>query len=522
MSEAESIYQAWNTSANKRAVTPVARATGAFDTFRATGFDIVTTRLLAYQQKYGSYKAAEQTWRLLEKFERRNGDIVARELMKVLRDNTVLKGILAQFPAAMFRKLSDDALEFATTLDPNNVVFPNTGKRIRIVRMIGKGGMEGAVYLGEEQNGKKYAVKHFPRESYKVIGYGGPTPRNRLDKTNQYLMRYLEAALTTTCVDVLTLGRDDYVLLELGEGSVEYTTVNMSDIVSVFEDLRKLYEFSRHYMTVDVTQDVGVLHLDIHGGNLMRFGGKLRLIDFGIAMIFSPGHEEMVRSANPLAYIRTNPNLYFQAESLLESKKDFYDQQKGSWKKYIDDWQQAYRVAPELQLCESCNRWYPAGVDIKQCQRCHSKKIVTVKLRESQINAVAKYKGVSPGTIGDNPYAHCTVTSVNPQEYGCIVLTAVLIKEIWAATEHGRNLGMGGGLARDIVNVNVYSQARRGMHLFKGESQAGVVQILLAWFDEMMRRLFDGESFSARDAVTFFGGTRGSQASRQRRHSVAF
>ncbi|MCP3707691.1 serine/threonine-protein kinase [Paraburkholderia sp. CNPSo 3274] len=521
-SEAESIYQAWNTSASKRAVTPVARVTGKFDEFRAHGFDIVTTRLLAYQRTHGSHKTAEQTWKLLEKFERRNGDIVARELMKVLQAGTVLKGMLAQFPAAMFPKLSDDAQEYATKLDPNNVVFPKTGKRIRIVRMLGKGGMGGAVFLGEEQNGQRYAVKHFVRDSYTVTGYGGPTPRNRLDKTSQYLMRYFEAALTTTCVDVLTLGRDEYVLLELGEGTVDYTTLNMSDIISVFEDLRKLYEFSRHYMTVDVTQDVSVLHLDIHGENLMRFGGKLRLIDFGQAIIFSPGQDDMVRSASPVAYVKTNPNLYFQNDSFLESKKAYYDQEQGSWKKYIDDWQQAYRVAPEVLLCESCNRQYPAGLDIKECLRCGSRKIVTAKLREVDINAIARLKGVSPGTIGDNPYAHGTVTSVDPQEYGCIVLTAVLIKEIWSATEHGRNLGMGGASARAIVNVNVYSQARRGMHLFKGEAQAGVVQILLMWFDEMMRRLFDGESFSARDAVTFFGGTRGSQASRLRRHSVAF
>ena len=102
------------------------------------------------------------------------------------------------------------------------------------------------------------------------------------------------------------------------------------------------------------------------------------------------------------------------------------------------------------------------------------------------------------------------------------MLTAVLIKEIWAATESGRDLGMGGGAARAIMNVNVYSKARQGFHQFEGQSQAGVVGLLLQWFDEMMRRLFDGERFTAKDAVLFFGGVRGAQPSRQRRHSVAF
>jgi len=72
------------------------------------------------------------------------------------------------------------------------------------------------------------------------------------------------------------------------------------------------------------------------------------------------------------------------------------------------------------------------------------------------------------------------------------------------------------------MNVEVYSKARRAFHQFKGEGQAGVVQLLLLWFDEMMRRLFDGEKFTARDAVLFFGGNRGTQPSRHRRHSVAF
>jgi hypothetical protein len=522
-SEAESIYQTWNTSAGRQAVAPQALPTGAFDTYRkAGGFDVVATRVLAYKNSKGTLKAAEQAWKLLEKFKRRNGEIIAREVMKVLQANVTLKGMLAQFPASMFPDLSDNAREFSAQVDPNHVVFPKTGKRIRILKMLGKGGMGGAVFLGEAADGHKYAVKHFLRDTHAIAGYGGTTPRAHLDKTSTYLMKYFEAALTTTCVDAITIGRDEYVLLELGEGSVDYKTLNMSDLQSVFEDLAKLYEYSKNYMTVHVTQDVSVLHLDIHGENLMRFAGKLRLIDFGQALIFSPGQQEAVRAAKPVTYDKTNPDLYFQNDSFLEGKKAFHDESKGSWKRYIDDWQQAYRVAPEVLLCQGCSRQYPASLIIKECFRCGSKKIVTAKLRQVDIEATARLKGVSPGKIGDNPYANGTVGSVNPQQYGCIVLTAVLIKEVWAASEKGRDLGMGGKAAPAIMNVNVYSQARSGMHLFKGEGQAGVVQLLLMWFDEMMRRLFDGETFSARDAVSFFGGNRSTQPSRTRRHSVSF
>ena len=44
-SEAESIYQAWNTSTARRSVTPQSRAVGTFDTFRTNGFDVLVNRL---------------------------------------------------------------------------------------------------------------------------------------------------------------------------------------------------------------------------------------------------------------------------------------------------------------------------------------------------------------------------------------------------------------------------------------------------------------------------------------------
>lgn len=523
-SEAETIYQEWNTKGNRRAVTPTARAMGAFDQhLKAGGFDIVKNRLLAYSRKKGTMKAAEQTWKLLEKFKRRNGEIVAREVMKVLESENTLKNMLSQWPASTFGNLSDDARAFAETLDPNNIRFPNSGKHVHVIRMLGKGGMGGAVFLAEDDTGHRYALKHFQKKEHAIPGFGGDTPRNKLDRVNTYLLRYFEAALTTTCIDALIIGRDEYVLLELGEGGVDYTKLNISDIQSVFEDLGRLENFSRHHMNVDITQDVSVLHLDIHGENLMRFDGKLRLIDFGVAMLYSPSQDQMVRDAQPIAYDRNNQNLYIQYGDLLDSKKAYYDdQRRASWQEYISNWQKAYREAPEVQLCQSCKRQYPAGLKIAECYKCGSKKIVPAKLRREDINALARLKGVSPGTIGDNPYATGTVKSVNPKQYACVVMTAVLIKEIWSATEAGTDLGMGGKAARAIRNVEVYPQARMGQHKFSNQPQSSVTALLLLWFDEMMRRLFDGEDFTARDAVQFFGGSRGSSPSRQRRHSVSF
>jgi len=99
-------------------------------------------------------------------------------------------------------------------------------------------------------------------------------------------------------------------------------------------------------------------------------------------------------------------------------------------------------------------------------------------------------------------------------------MTVVLIKEIWAAIERGRDLGMGGKPANMIPNIKVYSLARRGLHFIKDEPQAALIDVLLLWFDEMMRRLCEGEPFSARDAIGFLGGTGGLIESRRRRRSI--
>ena len=526
-SEAESIYKAWNTRAAKAATTPQARATGAFDTFRQNGFDVVVDKLNRYRTRNGDRAAAEQVWKLLDKFGRRKGNAVASELLKAMKADNDLKRIIENHPAENFRNLSDVTIGYAATLDPNHVIFEG-GLHVKVLRKLGQGGMGGAVFLAEDGDGKKYALKHFLRPNYKIDGFGVNTPRGKLDKTQTYLLKYFEAALTTTCVDALTIGRDEYILLQLGEGDVDYTKLNMADVVSVFRDMQRLYEYDKHHMKTDITQGVSVIHMDIHGENLMRFGGELRLIDFGQALIYCPGQDEKVRAAEAIRYDRNNHNLYFQNEDYLNSKKAYFDPDRGSWQSYIADWQAAYRVAPIIQMCTGCNRRYPAGLDIKTCMGCGGRNIEHRKLTRAEIEQAARVKTVtsgkplSPGSIGDNPYATGRVNSVNPQQYGCIVLTAVLIQEIWAASEKGVDKGMGGSAARAIMNVEVYSKARLGQYKFKAEGQAGMVDILLGWYDEMMRRLFDGEPFTARDAVTYFGGGKGVSGNRQRRHSVSF
>ena len=62
----------------------------------------------------------------------------------------------------------------------------------------------------------------------------------------------------------------------------------------------------------------------------------------------------------------------------------------GSWQKYIEDWQQAYREAPVVKCCTGCRRQYPVSLEITECFRCGSKKIETAKLRRADMRSLAK------------------------------------------------------------------------------------------------------------------------------------
>ncbi|MBK9368946.1 MAG: hypothetical protein IPN01_22045 [Deltaproteobacteria bacterium] len=77
------------------------------------------------------------------------------------------------------------------------------------------------------------------------------------------------------------------------------------------------------------------------------------------------------------------------------------------------------------------------------------------------------------------------------------MLTAVLIKRTWVAMDREGKLNTGiGKNAKGIENVVIYSTARKLMPKLRAASpgQALLIELLLLWFDEMMRRLFAGEA----------------------------
>ena len=297
---------------------------------------------------------------MLEKFNRRQGEVVAREAFKVVQANQTLKGLLAQFPALRFGDLNDGARDFAKKLDPNNVVFPKTGKQVKILRMLGKGGMGGAVFLGEDQTGHKYAVKHFVRANHTVPGYAKDTARGKLDKTSHYLMKYFEAALTTTRVR-----RPHDRARRVCAPRVRRGQRELQDA----EHLGHSERLRGHAKAIRVQPP---LHDRGHHAGCQRspprhpwrepdaVRGKLRLIDFGQALIFSPGQEEDVRTAKAVKYDRNNSDLYFQNDSFLEGKQDSTTQTKAAGSATFEDWQKAYREAPVVKLSRGLQPPIPA------------------------------------------------------------------------------------------------------------------------------------------------------------------
>lgn len=570
-SPAEKIYSAFATRSVKTKISAAAIADGRFHHFlKGDGFKPLIDGLLKLYQDNGETltgqsKTLEQLWKLLSKMMRRHGLIVTHELVKVIKKAPKLLWLLenlagdytprretstkAQAKMSAGREVWDEL----TTLH-----FPNAKKTITILKMLGKGGMGGAVYLGQDEEGERFAVKHFPGDYkseryrtiesviedlndkisagrgdvaahrkaltrwesvlakvkknpiYKSVHGGTLTPTEAKVRVDKWLNRFGEASKTSTCLDFIQRGSDQYLLLALGEGSVDWSDVTMADIIAVFQDLDTVEHYNRHHMEVDIVQDVGILHLDIHGENLMRFNGRLRLIDFGQALLYAPDTVKALGKVEEPDYqeMRFKRNLY-QVGS-VEGAKYFTDPSGGTAAKYIEDWR-GYTATPTVKVCQSCNRQYPDLQSFTECMACGAKPLAKAKLRRADMESLAKLKKVKVETLLTGPFKSAQVPDLSPAQYGCMVLTIVLIKEMWAKEESKGQLNTGfGANATQVVNVEVYSTARRLLPKLKAAhaSCAMMVELLLFWYDEMMRRLFAGEPFAAADAVRYFQPTK--------------
>jgi serine/threonine protein kinase len=568
-SPAETIYSAWATKPNTRAIRPEAVQNGEFQSFlERSGFKpIIDGVIKLYQQngltQLGLRKTVEQMWKLLDKMKDRHGEVPALELLRAMESNPSLRAALDTFAENYTPSIyTEDADQLkidagrSTWQGLVTLYFPRADRTIKIIKKLGQGGMGGAVYLGADvkKPKEKFAVKHFPGD-YKARTYARLKPQDRALRNkilydnpeagyfsrrknlvreqlyklpngdlltpnavcmriNEFLTRFSEGVLTTTCLDFIQRGCDQYLLLELGEGEVDYTALSMADVVSIFEDLSNIQEFGQRYMKIHLTQDVGLIHLDIHGGNMMRFKGRLRFIDFGLAMLYDPNTVEKYKRVKLKTYEqnRNNPEYYLQSET-GDNARGFIDPEGGSPKKYLDDWKKSYGVSPTVWVCRACNKQYPNVDKYTECFACGSKKVEKAPLRKVDLESLAKLQKKDPFDLLVRPHKDAKFKRISPVQYGCIVLTAVLIKEIWAAVQYKEKMDFGlGQVAKFIQNVNVYSQARRLFPRFRmaAPESALLIGLLLAWFDEMMLRLLKGDLFTARDAVRYFdrGGSR--------------
>src|SRR5262245_59364961 len=111
-SAAEDIYQTWNTAAARQSLADV-RA-------RREGFVILRTRLAEYAAKHTSTEVAEQAWKLLDKFCRRHGELIASDVNAVLEQDARLAAALQGHPSRSSAGLSEQVHRFATIVWVND------------------------------------------------------------------------------------------------------------------------------------------------------------------------------------------------------------------------------------------------------------------------------------------------------------------------------------------------------------------------------------------------------------------
>ncbi|MBK9368947.1 MAG: hypothetical protein IPN01_22050 [Deltaproteobacteria bacterium] len=236
---------------------------------------------------------------------------------------------------------------------------------------------------------------------YKGIGGTTLSPIEARARVDRWLYRFAEGAMTPTCLDLLQRGSDQYLLLALGEGDVDWSDLTLADIVAVFQDLDTVEHYARHFMEVELTQEVSVLHLDIHGGNMMRFNGRLRLIDFGKALLYSPDVVQGLAKLElqPFAKEKFNKDDYLTGT--IEDSKMYTDPEAAAPRNTSPTGEGTR--GPHGATCKGCNRQHPDLLSVVECMACGSKNIVRERIRRVDLENNAKLKKVSVDSLPGRP-----------------------------------------------------------------------------------------------------------------------
>lgn len=531
-SKAEDIFLHWKSSSRVAACTGDAISDGRFQDFLDDkGFQKLIVKLTQFvtanvSTTNGKRQAVEQTWKVLDKMHRRVSPQAAYELLHTMWSTNEIKALLEEFEdtyvgsgaTAKKEQVKIDAARLKY-LEMRTIQFAESKKKVRLGKMLGKGGMGGAVYLGRDEKGAKYAVKvergDYRKQVYTEKAY---SQKRKLD---DILGKMYEADVTTTCIDYTLIGPHRCYLLTMGE-KVDWAQLKLSDIVSIFYDLHTLHHYTSHYTKVELTSNVELVHLDIHPGNMMMFNGRLRLIDFGKSVIVSTSNIEKVKTKTLDAF----------ASHHVGTVKEMMNEDGTSLGNYVANWKSTLeKVNPEVLLCKGCGRQYAQGSKMTECYRCGSKKLEPARLRDEDMVGIAKLKGVDPKTLKvDDPRLAKEVQAIKPEQYLCLVLTVNMLKTwIGISRTIAKHTGVGN------LNTSVYGDARKALPDIKQKApqSAILVELLLLWFDEMMNHLLTGKPYTALDAVKYFdpsgnilsklkGGKVSSSPSRGRSQSVSF
>ncbi|MFM7200938.1 MAG: hypothetical protein ACKO6N_09130 [Myxococcota bacterium] len=378
MSDAETVYSRWVTPNILQYQVEANLWTVGFNRFHEKGFNPIVTALNRLARNNGTSdrgrrNTVEQIWKVIHKVKERIRPEVAWELIQALRKSTALSELLDEFEAAYTgsrwtRQANQDKIDAARSayLELIAIRFRQTGIEVKLAPMLGKGGMGAAVYLATDQHGREYACKIERCAWHKLT----PSPNARAQESfiNERLDKLYEADVTTTCVDYTLYGPHRWYLFTKGS-KVDWKSLSLKDVVSVFYDLHTLHNYEKFYTKTDLTQQVELVHLDIHPGNMMMFKGRLRLIDFG----------------NSFLYTKDRALSFFEqplpdgASPQLHGAKGIVDRNTANILNYVKDWKSTLPVSmPNITLCQDCQREYPLALKVTTCMACGSQNLATV------------------------------------------------------------------------------------------------------------------------------------------------
>ena len=192
------------------------------------------------------------------------------------------------------------------------------GQRYEIIQVLGQGGM-GAVYLASDNriSGKKWAIKE-------LWDYGDPATRQLVQeqfKTESAILAKLTHPNLPRVTDFFVYNNKEYLVMDFIEGetleNIMLRTKQPVDVDFALSVIRQLLDVLEYLHSLNPP----VIFRDLKPANIMISpDGSLKLIDFGIARIFSAGKQKDTIVMGTPGY--ASPEQYGSSQS--DARSDIY------------------------------------------------------------------------------------------------------------------------------------------------------------------------------------------------------